>query len=157
MEEHKQVSLKEDTSNVFQQGEQDFMSTPNVLETSKSLVIKQTLSVFDDETRFKKGQLFKRTEFDTLVSGSVYSVAVSDYLVGITSLSYAPSVGLPKPTLVGEGKTYIVKDEVGGAATTTITIRSSGEANIDGASTSTLVIDYASRTFYTDGANWFTI
>ena len=57
---------------------------------------------------------------------------------------------------MGNGKTYIIKDEIGGAATTTITVRSAGEENIDGASSATLTTNYTVKSFYSDGANWFT-
>src|SRR5205823_6097904 len=114
--------------------ERDFESTPVVAFTAKTLDIKHFYEFNDVEVVNRKGQKFSRTGFSTL-TGSVYSVAVQDYLIGVTNLSYAPSIGLPRPKLVGPGKTYIVKDEAGGAATTTITIRSSGEENIDGSST----------------------
>lgn len=136
--------------------EKDFQSTPTVARTEKNLIIKGFYEFNDQESRLGKGQKFNRTPFSTVLSGSVYSVAVQDYLIGITNLSYAASIGLPKPSLVGPGKTYIVKDEAGGAGTTTITVRSAAEETIDGASTSTITTNYASKGYYTDGANWFT-
>lgn len=135
---------------------QDFNSTPSVLRTDKTLNIKNNFIFSDIEMRVGRGQKFNRTLFSTLLSGSLYSVTTTDYLIGVTSLSYAPSIGLPRPKLVGPGKTYIVKDESGGAATTTITVRSAGEETIDGATTSTLTTNYQSKGFYSDGANWFT-
>ena len=135
--------------------EKDFISSPTVTRTEKNLNIKNFYEFNDQEARFGKGQKFNRTPFSTL-NGSVYSVAVQDYLIGVTSLSYAASVGLPKPSLVGPGKTYIVKDEAGGATTTTITVRSAGEESIDGAGTSTITTNYASKGYYSDGASWFT-
>lgn len=137
------------------QSNQDFVSSGNVARTDKTLNVKDRFVANDIETITKMGQKFKRTAFSTLVSGSVYSVAATDYLIGITSLSYAPTVGLPRPQLVAEGKTFIIKDEVGGAGTTTITVRSAGEETIDGASTTTLTNNYEALEFYTDGANWF--
>ncbi len=131
----------------------------NVERIDKDFNIKNFYTFTDREATFKKGQKFNRTGFSTVglgVSGAVYSVAVQDYLVGITDLSYAPSIGLPKPSLVGPGKTYIIKDEAGGALTTTITVRSAGEENIDGSATSTIVTAYGSKGYYSDGANWFT-
>lgn len=153
MEEHKQYNLemKEDATPLQQPG---IIDSPNVYRIDKTLNIKDFYSFSDQEAKLGKGQKFNRTAFNTL-NGSVYSVAVQDYLIGITSLSYAASVGLPRPRDVGSGKTYIVKDEVGGATTTTITIRSSGEETIDGASTATITTNYALKEFYTDGANWF--
>jgi len=143
------------SSTTNQQG-QDFVSAPNILYTAKNLSVKDKLFVDDKEIRQLHGQKFKRTSFSTLVSGSTFSLTATDYLLGITSLSYAPKIGLPNPLLVGVGKTFIVKDEAGGSATTTITVTSAGEKTIDGSSSSTLTTNYQAKRFYTDGANWFT-
>lgn len=115
--------------------------------------IKDVFDATDREFRQYAGQKFKRIAF----SGANYTASTSDYLVGITSVAVAPSIGLPLPSLVGTGKTFIVKDEVGGAGTTTITIRSEGEKTIDGATSSTLNTNYQSKQFYSDGSNWYTI
>lgn len=149
---HTQASLSQPLNPVGQ----DFVSSPNVFRLDKTLNIKDRIILNDKELVNKIGQTFGRTAFSTLVSGSVYTVSTSDYLIGITSLSYAPFVGLPRPRDVGPGKAYIIKDEVGGAATTTITIQSDGYETIDGASTSTITTNYGTRDLYTDGANWFT-
>lgn len=124
----------------------------SVLKTAKDLIIKTVFEVHDDEVKQLKGQRFGRTMF----SGANYTMATTDYLLGITSLAIAPNIGLPHPSLVGTGKTFIVKDEAGGATTTTITVASDGERLIDGASTSTLTANYQVKKFYTDGANYFT-
>lgn len=135
--------------------DENFLHTSNLLRTDKSFSIKEFYIFNNTELINKKGQKFNRTAFSTLLTGSVYTSAITDYLIGVTSLSYAPSIGLPRPSLVGAGKTYIVKDEAGGAATTTITVRSAGEETIDGASTATITTNYQAKSFYTDGANWF--
>lgn len=124
----------------------------NILRTDKDLQIKEVFSVTNTEVVHKRGFSFSRLG----VSGATYSAAASDYVIGVTSLALAPTIGLPRPRNAGVGKTYIIKDEAGGAATTTITVRSEGEETIDGASTSTLTTNYQAKSFYTDGANWFT-
>lgn len=136
--------------------DKDFDSAPNLVRTDKNFSVKEQFTVNDVETALLRGQKFKRRGVSTLITGTNFTLTTSDFLVGITSLSYAPSIGLPLPTLVGEGKTFIIKDEVGGAATTTITIRSDGEKTIDGATTSTLTTNYQAKSYYSDGANWFT-
>lgn len=125
----------------------------NVLKTAKDLYIKEVFGVTNTETAQRKGQRFGRTTY----SGANYTASTSDYLIGLTSLAIAPSIGLPLPSLAGTGKTYIVKDEAGGAGTTTITVRSEGEKTIDGATSSTLTANYQAKQFYSDGSNWFTI
>lgn len=134
----------------------DFTSAPNTVRTDKDLNVKDLFVVNNTDVVFRRGQIVNRTAFSTLLTGSVYTTAATDFLLAITNLSYAPSVGLPRPRDVGAGKTYIVKDEVGGAGTTTITVRSAAEETIDGAATSTLTTNYQSRRYYSDGSNWFT-
>ena len=152
IEPHKQFNLPE--NNPIPQG--DFISSGNMARTDKDLNVKNRYIFNDKESYLGAGQKFKRTSIDTLVTGSVYSVITSQFLLAVTSLSYAPNIGLPLPKLVGEGKHFIVKDEAGGAASTTITITSAGEKTIDGASSKTITSNYGSVELYTDGANWFT-
>ena len=151
MTEYKQYNLPEQ-----EESSQDFTSTPNVLRFDKTLNVKDKIILNDREFINRVGNTFNRIAFSSSTGNSVYTLSTSDYLLGVTSLADAPSVGLPRPRDVGVGKNYIIKDEVGGAGTTTITVRSVGEENIDGASTSTLTTNYQSKPFYTDGANWFT-
>lgn len=129
----------------------DFYSSPNLIRTDRDFVVKDVLHVSDDSARLLRGQVVSRTA----VSGN-YSTAVSDYLIGVTSLAVAANIGLPRPKNVGVGRIYVVKDESGGAGSTTITVRSEGEETIDGATTSTLTTNYQSRSYYTNGANWLT-
>lgn len=128
------------------------LSSQSTLKTAKSIYIKESFSVKDNETHIKNGQKFSRT----YVTQAIYSLAIRDYLVGIGSLGVAPSIGLPLPSLAGIGKAFIIKDEVGGAGTTTITIRSEGEKTIDGATSTTIATNYGTKSFYSDGSNWFT-
>jgi hypothetical protein len=147
MEDHKQYNLPDlPTDNL----------PININKDDRTLNIKDKLSANDNEVANLLGQKFQRVSVNTLITGSVYSVSIKDFLIGITSLSYAPSIGLPLPSLVGPGKHYIVKDEVGGAASTTITVRVDGEKTIDGAATATINTNYGSKEFYSNGANWFT-
>lgn len=121
-------------------------------EDPRDLLIKDVFSVTDTEISLKKGQRIGRVA----VRGAVTTVSTSSYLIGVTALAVATSIGLPRPSQVGVGKTYIIKDEAGGATTTNITIRSEGEKLIDGASSTTLSTNYQVKRFYTDGSNWFT-
>src|SRR3990167_5519343 len=161
---HKQASIEEVTPSMFTESveqlqvsvDRDFDSSSSVLMTKKNFSVKGFYNFTDQESILNRGQKVHRTFVNTLITGSVYSVATSEFLIGVTNLSYALIVGLPKPRIVGNGKTYIIKDEIGGAATTTITVRSAGEENIDGASSATLTTNYTVKSFYSDGANWFT-
>jgi hypothetical protein len=138
----------------FKSNEQQLFEKSNgsFIGTDKSLSVKGNFTVDDINVRLLSGQVFRRTQ----VRGAVTTVSTSDYLIGVVALAVATSIGLPPPSLVGVGKTYIIKDEVGGANTTNITIRSEGEKNIDGSSSTTLNTAYQSKRFYSDGSNWFT-
>lgn len=129
----------------------DFKSAPNITRTDKDFSVKEFYTFTDIESTNKKGQKFARTAF----TGSVYSSTLSDYLIAVTSLSTTVTIGLPRPKLAGVGKTFQVKDEVGGAATTTIVVVSQGEETIDGSSSFLINVNYECISFYTDGANWF--
>ncbi len=132
--------------------EDDFSrSSPSSIQGVKNFTFR-SFETNEKEVSFSRGQRFSRVGF----SGSNYTSATNDYLISLTSLAIAPTIGLPHPSLVGIGKTFIVKDEVGGAGTTTITIRSDGERTIDGATSITISTNYGSKDFYTDGSNWFT-
>ena len=130
----------------------DWISTPSVVRTDKDFNVKDYFIVTDEQMElFGIGIAVNRIS----VSGAAYSVSARDYILGVNRLAVAPTIGLPRPKLAGFGKTYIVKDEVGGALTTTITVVSQGEETIDGASSSTIITNYGAKSFYTDGANWF--
>lgn len=155
MKNHEQFSLPSGPGQSANQ-DVDFVSSGNIARTDKTLNIKDFYSFNDIEARISRGQKFNRTPFLTTAGNATYSVAAQDFLIGITGLAGAPTIGLPLPSLAGIGKHFIIKDEAGGAATTAITIRSAGEKNIDGSSTSTITTNYGSKSYYTDGANWFT-
>lgn len=136
-----------------QQNNSDFKSSGNLIRTDKDFSVKEIFTVSNNEIKLGNGQKFKRLG----VRGANYTLNTSDYLIGVTALAVTTALGLPDPTRVGVGKTYIIKDEVGGAGSTTITINSDGERNIDGSVSTTLTTNYQSKTFYSDGSNWFTI
>ncbi len=151
MEDHNQYNLNQGIPN------DGWVSSSSVIRTDKDFIVKDFFLVNNTDAIFRKGQIVNRKTINTLITGANLTLTTSDYLVGLTNLSYSPSIGLPLPRIVGSGKTYIIKDETGGAVTTTITIRSDGEKLIDGASTSTITTAYGSRMLYSDGANWFTL
>lgn len=150
MEEHTQYNLKTFGKTNVNNNSSDFISTPNVARTDKDFIIKDFYILNNTEFINKKGLKVNR-----IATGINYSVTLIDYLVVVNSVATTITIGLPRPLLAGVGKSYIVKDEAGGASGTTITIVSAGEENIDGASSTTLSSNYASKSFYTDGANWF--
>ena len=84
-----------------------------------------------------------------------YSVALTDYYLGVDSTSNTVDLTLPAASTAVEGQTYVVKDEGGNAATNAITVLRSASDTIDGNTSVALAVPYSALSLYTDGANWF--
>jgi len=83
----------------------------------------------------------------TYITSSAYTIKPQDYYIGI---NYAGAVTITLPTPRKEGKTYIVKDELGQASqgpNRYITILPSGSDLIDGEDRAILAFDFGSLTF----------
>lgn len=132
----------------------DFISTNNTVRTDKDLIVKDRFKVSDQNVTLNLGQLVKRIGVSG-VNGTIYA-AVNDYILGFTSLAFTPALVLPRPAQIGLGKIYVVKDEAGQAASTTITITSAGGELIDGVASNTITTNYGARSYYTEGNNWLT-
>ena len=132
---------------------QDFLSSPNSIKTFKHFLVKNVFRINDAEVSLNKGITLGRTE----VAGINYTVASSDYIVGITSLTTPITIGLPHPSSVNIGKTFIIKDEVGGAGTTTITVRPDREALINGSTSAAITTNYGNYQLYSNGQRWLII
>lgn len=92
-------------------------------------------------------------------AGSGGSIAVSDFIVGVYNSSAAAcTVTLPSALTAGEGKIFLVKDEMGNAATYNITIQAYGTDKVDTAAATTKTLNTASQaTFlYSNGTEtWY--
>ena len=102
-----------------------------------------------------------RTELQNAADAAALAGALelgSQSSTSAASTAAARTITMPSAATVGAGKTYIIKDESGGAATNNISIASVSSQTFDGAA-SPLVINtnYGTKTLYSDGANWFTI
>jgi hypothetical protein len=81
------------------------------------------------------------------VTTSLYTVTPQDYYIGV---NYAGAVTITLPTPRKNGKTYVVKDELGEASKGVnryITILPSGSDTIDGRDKAFIAYDYGSLTF----------
>lgn len=85
--------------------------------------------------------------------GGDITVGQFDYYLGVTSTAAPRSVTLPEQ--VPTNKSFIIKDESGGAAAQNITIDTTGAPTIDGAATQTISSNYGSLTVMFDGTNYF--
>ncbi len=89
-------------------------------------------------------------------TAAAYTVLVTDYIVGVTSTSAARTITLPAAATATVGKTYIVKDESGAAATNNITVQGNAAEIIEGSNTKVINTNYGVLRLYTDGTSWFT-
>jgi hypothetical protein len=90
----------------------------------------------------------------TSVTSSTYTIKPQDYYIGV---NYAGSVTITLPKADREGKTFVVKDELGEASKGTnryITILPTGSDLIDGRDRAILAYDYGSLTFIWKGNSW---
>lgn len=88
---------------------------------------------------------------------SNYSVATTDYYVGVDSNNSTVKITLPVATQMLDGQTIIIKDEGGNAASNNITISGSASDTIDGQNTVILESPFASIQLYCNGENKFFI
>jgi len=89
----------------------------------------------------------------TAVTTATYTAKAGDRVIGVNR-SGAVTITLPT-TQVNKGRVYTIKDESGAAATNNITVDTEGSENIDGAATDLIDVNYESKSYYSDGANWF--
>ena len=88
------------------------------------------------------------------ITSSLYYIQPQDYYIGV---NYAGSVTIVLPKADREGKTFVVKDELGEASKGTnryITILPSGSDLIDDRDRAILAYDYGSLTFIWKGNSW---
>lgn len=154
--QHKQFNLPSMEEKRMQQPMQsDFeLKAANILRTDKDLNIKTKHVVTDTETAILHGQ---RIHITSIISGAGTTTFAksNDYLLTIEDLAVARSVELPSAVVAKRGKAFIVKDLVGGAGSTTITIASKEGETIDGSATATITSNYGVSRLFCDGTNWY--
>lgn len=86
-----------------------------------------------------------------------YAVVDEDYIVGVNSTAGAIHVSLPDTANLGPGRRLIIKDEGLQSASHFITVTAQGGQLIDGSGSQILQNNGGAFSYYTDGANWYTI
>jgi len=89
---------------------------------------------------------------------SSYQLNYSHYFVGVNTLAATSSITLSLPNASGSisGRSYVIKDETGGAETNNIILNAISGNTIDGETSIIIESPYASLNIYTDGSNkWF--
>ena len=94
----------------------------------------------------------------TSISGN-YSALQTDEVIEFSSTAASYTLTLPAPSITGvtanKGKTYVIKDASGGAATNNITI-APASGTIDGVASVSINTAYGFVQVYCDGTAWFT-
>ena len=85
------------------------------------------------------------------------TASVTDYYIGVGTDSNPVALTLPDASLMGNGQTYVVKDEVGEAHTNNITIIAHGSQTIDNQNSIVLESPYASIQLYCNGSDKYFI
>lgn len=116
--------------------------------------IKNVISADDQETVLKQGQKIKLTQLVSGAEASLYA-RLNDYNITIKDVVVSRGVELPKSSVAGVGKLYVIKDMSGSAASTTITIAAVDGESIDGEPTQSITTDWGVKRLVSDGSNWF--
>lgn len=92
----------------------------------------------------------------TTLNSATYDLVSTDYILHVTytTTGAVTSLTLPSAQTVN-GRTIIIKDAGGNAATNNITVDTEGAETIDGAATAVINGNYDSISIYSDGSNWF--
>ena len=152
--EHKQYNLEDQTVPKNQE-EDSFISSGNIVRTDKDLNVKNFFGVNNVEAHNKIGNKINVTLVSSGMA-SIYTVNLTDFIIAVTDVIISRTINLPKPSLAGFGKVFIVKDASGSATTTTIAITPFSTETIDGDTSNGITTNYGFKGFYTDGTNWFT-
>lgn len=147
MTEHKQYNLKPPIPQP-PVGE----NSPNVLRVDKDLNVKGQFTVNNTEAENKLGSKVNVKNVD-----ASYAIQLNNFIIAVTNVATARTITLPKPSVAGFGKVFVVKDASGSALTTTITISPNATETIDGDTTKVINTNFGAVGFYTDGVNWFTV
>lgn len=126
--------------------------SPNVLRIDKDLNIKNQFTVNNVEAQNKLGSKQNIKFVD-----ASYSVQLNDFIIGVSNTATQRTITLPKPSVAGFGKVYIIKDTSGSATSTTIAIAPNGTELINGDTSAGVITNYGSLGFVTDGVNWFIV
>ena len=89
------------------------------------------------------------------ITAAAYNAKAGDRMIEVNRAG-AVTITLPTAQLRA-GRSYTIKDESGAAATNNITVATEGSETIDGSATDTISDNYGSKTYYSDGTNWFTV
>lgn len=98
------------------------------------------------------------TILNRICISSSFNLNYQHYFIGVDTIAATGSVNIYLPSASGSisGRSYVIKDETGGAETNNIIINTTNDDTIDGETSIIVESPYASLNFYTDGSSrWF--
>lgn len=95
--------------------------------------------------------------YETVLVSGQYTVASTDYYIGVNTNSTVGSILLPAVSTTAAGRTLTIVDQTGNATTNNIFISGSGSDTIDGDSVFAIEADYGSITLFCTSTGWHII
>ncbi len=151
IKEHKQYQI-EQAKQVNQPKNADFVSTPNTARIDKDLIVKDFFTVNNTEIIGKIGRKLGISN-----AGEDYTALLTDFFITVSQVATSTVVTLPKASLAGIGKVYIIKDISGSALSTSISIVPFTGETINGDTSTSIATNYGKIGLFTDGSNWFDV
>lgn len=132
-----------------------FRTTPSGTETPEiRMVMKEDgkvgIGTIDPQSTLEIDGSFAVRRTGTAVN----ALSDDDVIIGVTDTSVPRTITLASLD-VADGRIMLIKDESGSAGTNNITIATEGAETIDGASSTSIIVDYGVLRIYSDGTNWF--
>lgn len=151
IKEHKQYQI-EGVKQTNQQKNADFVSTPNTARIDKDLIVKDFFSVNNTEIFGRIGR-----KLGIRSASGDYFALLTDFFITVSQVDTSTVITLPKSSLAGVGKVYIIKDISGSALATSISIVPFTGETINGDTSTSIATNYGKIGLFTDGSNWFDV
>jgi len=144
------VITRSATDNNKEPNTENFDSGQSIVRSKKDFQVKSFL-VGEKEITSKLGVIGRFS----LVSQD-YTIALDDYIIGVDDTTLTRTLTLPSARYAGLGRSYILKDISGSAASTTIAVTPQTDELINGDTGSSINTNFGTLKLFSDGSNWFT-
>lgn len=131
---------------------QPFIVGPSIVRTDKDLTVKDFFTVNNIEIFGKIGR-----KLGIKNASGDYTALLTDFFITVSQVATSTVITLPKSSLAGIGKVYIIKDISGSALSTSISVVPFTGETINGDTSTSIATDYGKIGLFTDGSNWFDV
>lgn len=122
-----------------------------LLPGQSCVLVSDGVSVWHVDSFFDGSKVKNRTT----VSDAAYTILATDYLISYITLTAGRAVTLPAPSTTNQGKEFLIKDEVGTAGTSNLTV-TPASGTIDGAANKVINTNFGILRVYCNATNYFT-